>query len=269
MPYNFTAAQQARLAAQVHLGAWSTITNAGTTQSWPKTYQNLNYTLYRAAGESAVHFAFKKARLKEAIGQLQQAGIMFQNADVHRFHVICYPNGLSRGVVCLEAAPAGGLNALPTVVLQLGNRVCEHVTTQGPPPAYAAPPPATVGGWTMAPPRIISDRFYDYYRGTYVSEEAKCGLAQVFHEFGHIFHQLQRPNDYFLGADVGYKANQPLVTPAALARDMLLPSTQTQARAYVSQYAGAGDKALNEYVPEVFAGLMMGVDWTAVALSAY
>ena len=135
MPYNFTAAARARLAGQVQLGNWSAITQAGTTQSWPKIYQGVNYTLYRAAGESAVHFAFKKARLKEAIGQLQQAGIMFVNTDVHRFHVICYPNGLSRGVVCFEAG-----NVLPTVVLMLGNRVCEHVTTQG------GPLPVIAGG---------------------------------------------------------------------------------------------------------------------------
>jgi hypothetical protein len=257
MPYNFTPAQQAQLAGQVQLGAWSTITNAGTTQSWPKTYQNLNYTLYRAAGESAVHFAFKKARLKEAIGRLQQAGIMFVNADVHRFHVICY-NGLSRGFVCFEAAPAGGLNALPTVVLMLGGRLCEHVTMQ------AGPPPVIAGEMAVNPPRTLSDRFYDYYRGTYVSEEARCGLAQVFHEFGHIFHQLQRPKDYFLGADVGAKAMIPLATQEARDRDLLLPNTQTQARTYVSQYADDGDRALNEYVPEVFSGWMMGVDWILV-----
>jgi hypothetical protein len=266
MPYNFTAAQRARFAGQVPLGGWIAMTQAGTTQSWQKAYQGVNYILYRVAGESAVHFAFKKARLKEAIGQLQQAGIMFQNADVHRFHVICYPNGLSRGVVCFEAA-----NALPTVVLQLGNRICEHLTTQGAPPGFAPPPPVTVGGWTMSPPRILSDRFYDYYRGTYVSEEARCGLAQVFHEFGHIFHQLQRPYDYLLCADVGFKATQPLATDEARQRDMLLPNTRTQARTYVSQYAGHGDKVLVEYVPEVFAGLMMGVDWRAVdpTLGAY
>jgi hypothetical protein len=258
MPYHFTAAQQARFAGQVQLGGWSAIANAGTTQSWNKAYQGVNYTLYRAAGESAVHFAFKKARLKDAIGQLQQAGIMFVNTDVHRFHVICY-NDFSRGVVCFEAG-----NARPTVVLMLGSRLCEHVTTQGAPPGYAPPPPVTVGGWTSLPSRILSDRFYDYYKGTYHSEEARCGLAQVFHEFGHIFHQLHRPNDYFLGADVGYKAMVPLATPEALARDMLLPNTRTQGRTYVSQYADDGDRTLNEYVPEVFCGLMMGVDWNAV-----
>jgi hypothetical protein len=259
MPYNFTAAEQARLAGQAQ-GAWHPITTAGNTQSWPKANQGVNYTLYRAAGESAVHFAFKKARLKEAIGRLQQAGIMFLNADVHRFRVVCYPNGPSRGVVCFEVGAA-----LPTVVLMLGNRLCEHVTTQ------AGPPPVIAGGWTMNPMRILSDRFYDYYRGTYYSEEARCGLAQVLHEFGHIFHQLQAPTDYFLGAEVAVKANQPLATPQALQRDMLLPNTITQAHTYVSQYAGDGNRTLNEYVPEVFAGLMMGVDWNAVdaTLGAY
>jgi hypothetical protein len=256
MPYNFTPAQQAGLAGQVPLGGWSAIAQAHTTQSWPKTYQGVNYILYRAAGESAVHFAFKKARLKEAIGRLQQAGIMFQNADVHRFHVICY-NHFSRGVVCFEAAPAGGLNALPTVVLMLGGRVCEHVTTQ------AVPPPVIAGG-ASNPPRILSDRFYDYYRGTYVSEEARCGLAQVFHEFGHIFYQLQRPKDYLLGTDVGYKAMIPLATQEARDRDLLLPNTSNQARTYVSQYADDGDRALIEYVSEVFCGWMMGVDWNLV-----
>jgi hypothetical protein len=258
-PYNFTPAEQARLAGQAHGGAWYPITNAGTTQSWQKAYQGVNYTLYRAAGESAVHFAFKKARLKEAIGKLQQAGIMFQNADVHRFQVFCY-TGFSRGVVCFEAGAA-----LPTVVLMFGGRVCEHVTTQG------APPPVIAGGWTLNPKRIISDRFYDYYKGTYYSEEARCGLAQVFHEFGHIFHQLEHPTDYFLGADVAVKAMVPLATPQALQRNMLLPNTSTQARTYVSEYADDGDRALNEYVPEVFSGLMMGVDWNAVdpTLGAY
>jgi hypothetical protein len=263
MPYNFTAAEQAMLAGQAHGGAWYPITNAGTTQSWQKAYQGVNYTLYRAAGESAVHFAFKRARLKEAIGRLQQAGIMFLNADVHRFQVVCYPNGPSRGVVCFEAA--AGAFAAPTVVLMLGNRVCEHVTTQ------VGPPPVIAGGRSVLPMRILSDRFYDYYRGTYHSEEARCGLAQVLHEFGHIFHQLQAPTDYFLGAEVANKANQPLATPQALQRDMLLPNTITQAHTYVSEYAGDGNRALNEYVPEVFAGLMMGVDWNAVdaTLGAY
>ena len=259
MPYQFTAAAQARLAAQAQ-GAWHPITNAATTQSWPKTYQGISYTLYRDAGESAVHFAFKKARLKEAIDKLQQAGIMFANADVHRFQVICYSNGPSRGVVCIEAGAA-----LPSVVLMLGDRICQHVTTQFP------PPPVVAGGYTGNPKRIISDRLYDYYRGTYQSEEAKCGLAQVFHEFGHIFHQLQRPTDYFLASDVANKAAQPLATPQAVQRDMLLPNTRTQAHTYVSEYAGDGDRTLNEYVAEVFSGLMMGVDWTAVdpTLGAY
>ncbi|WP_306208619.1 hypothetical protein [Actinoplanes sp. RD1] len=252
MPYQFTAAQQANFAAAAQ-GHWLPFTNALTTQSFPVTHQGVNYTIYRPAGESAVHFAAKKARLEEAITRLQQAGLMFVNADVHRFQVVCYTAGLSRGVVCLEAGAA-----LPTVVLMLGRRICQHVTTQ------FLPPPPTAGGISGSGGRNLSDRFYDYYRRTQHSEEAKCGLAQVLHEFGHVFHQLLRPNDYFLDAAVALKAAHPLTTEEARVRDMLLPGTQAQGLAHVSQYAGTDAASIVEYVAEVFAGLMMGIQWNAV-----
>ncbi|MFO0575962.1 MAG: hypothetical protein U1A78_18335 [Polyangia bacterium] len=210
--------------------------------------------IYKAATETAKHARAKLETLKTAIQGLQAAGLMFTNADVHKFKVGLYDTGPSRGLVYFK-----GANPLPVVVLQLGNRVSEHVKAGS---LRAAS--ATAGGETATPPRVVADRVYDYYKAAkFISPKDKCQLAQAYHELGHIMHQLNSPSEYILNADC---ASGNMATAAHTNRSNQLAQVVAEGKAHVSQYAGTtGDlKSLNEYVAEVFAGIMMGVDWNLV-----
>jgi len=255
MPYVIGPAERTWLAGQA-AGPWQTSMPWTTIAPQAQVISGVTCQVYRVASETNDHAKSKLSTLKDVIKRLQDAQLMFVDGEVHEFKVGLYDSGPSRGLVYFD-----GVNPLPTVVLQLGNRVSEHVMA-----GTTSANSATAGGHTATPPRIVADRVYDYYEPTTTSSEKdRCQIAQAMHEFGHVFHQLLSPAEYALNADV---ASQPAAadTTAMAARRALLPAIVTAGKAHVSQYAGvAGDaKTLNEFVAEVFSGLMMGVDWNTI-----
>jgi|GEM_PF-6037703 len=220
------------------------------------TLHGVTCSIYQDPNGNPEKASRKKTLLGLSIKALQRAGIMFTNADVQAFRVGFYSTGVSRGVVY-----STGLGVAPTVVLMLGKRITEHVISQH--HTHAA-------GGLGNPPRIVADRLHDYYKGrtwdytraTAISAAQMCELAQAFHEFGHIFHQLHDAREFFLNGDVAMNNMIPL---GAVARSIEIPALSTCGRTHISQYCGANDgNSLNEFVAEVFSGIMMGVDWNAV-----
>lgn len=224
-----------------------------------KQIAGVTVDVYAGRNEPAGIASVKLECVKKAIEGLQSAGIMFADADVQEFRVVLYAsetsriNGLpSRGVVWFDDDTA----PKPVVMLQLGTRIMTHVMAGGSDGA---------GDATGSPPRIVADRIYDYYKKTLTGAPVERSiLAQIYHEFGHIFHQLTGPAGYGLGADLvaGIGAG----ATGSLEHQFWhrsVPTARSIGKKYVSEYSGNGQ--LNEFVAEVFSGLMMGVDWNAVS----
>lgn len=238
MPYKFTITEKKGLHRQKE-GQWSKCSVVNTLFR-SKTISDIPIKLYKDTDESPKHAKVKEKILTQAIKGLQSAQIMFQPEDIKEFMVFLYNKGSSRGVVFFETT----VSAKPTIVLMLGNRFSEHVK--------AGSADDNAGGSTLNPARIVADRVYDYYKPTRtVSAKEKSAIAHTYHEFGHIFHQLLSANNYNINADV---AKSRLKTT-------LLPTVQTTGKKYVSQVAGKEYTCMNEYVAEVFSGIMMKVDW--------
>lgn len=242
---------------------------SGDAQSWEgnmvgctgpveKTIEGIKIKEYTGPGEPSSVVKLKRERLGEAIKGLQSAGVMFKDDEVDEFKVVYYGNtnsgGInkeSRGLVWFNSETA----AKPTVLLQLGTRLEKHVIAQS-----RAGDPVTAGGTSM-PPRVIADRFYDYYTtAKTISAKEKCSLAQIYHEFGHISHFLNSPTDFLMNADIAMgKTNK---TQEHTARTALIDPAVALAERHISQYAG--NRQLNEYVAEVFCGIMMGVAFDSI-----
>lgn len=251
-PYNFDAQTQNRLQGHKNIADIFPWAQSQAVQN--VNIHGLTCDIYRAPGETTPHYSLKWRLLNKAILKLQQAGIMFQNGDVHEFKVGMYNTGPSRGVVYWDQNAQA---THPTVVLMLGDRITEHVTHQLDPNPHDATDKPVAGGKCLSPPRGLFDRFYDYYRGKQPSKKRRCGLNQVFHEFGHIFHQLEHPQDYFRCADLAKTPYKALDANQKILQDFVYRHGSD----FVSQYAA---KNPAEYVAEVFGGIMMGIDWNVI-----
>jgi len=242
MPYKFTIPEKKGLHRQKE-GQWSKC-SVVNTQFRLKTISNIPIKLYKDTEEKPKHAKVKEKILTQAIKGLQSSQIMFQPKDIEEFMVFLYNKGPSRGVVFFETT----VSAKPIIVLMLGNRFTEHIK--------AGSADDTAGGSTLSPPRIVADRVYDYYKPTRtVSAKEKSAIAHTYHEFGHIFHQLLSANNYNINAEVAAGRLETTATRT------LLQTVQTTGKKYVSQVAGKGKTCMNEYVAEVFSGIMMKVDW--------
>jgi hypothetical protein len=127
--------------------------------------------------------------------------------------------------------------------------------------------------------RLLCDDVYDYYKPTFTVDASKRrALTAVYHEFGHIFHQLQSPSHYFGLAnlvqvvnadDPGYAGHANYNTfptnPSFAALNGFLNAIKEYGRT-VSQYASSHP---NEFIAETFSGLMMGVPIDANTRLAY
>jgi hypothetical protein len=258
MAYNFSGSEKQSLFNN-STGAWADAFPWDTRMPENETIHGVRVKVYTASDEPSSIKKNKLRILKEAIKGLQSAGIMFSSQDVEEFKVAFYPSSDSRGVAYMKTATS----AKPCVALMLGPGLTKHmISSDGLPVENAA------GGKSDGKPsRILADRIYDYYKPTKtISEKDRCALAQIYHEMGHIFHQLSSPGEYFLNASVAEGTDN---SNAAVTREQLHPDVVRLAKAFVSQYAGnaGGKKELNEIVAEVFAGIMMGVDWDQVDTS--
>jgi hypothetical protein len=127
--------------------------------------------------------------------------------------------------------------------------------------------------------QLLCDDVASYYRPTFtISARERRGLTAIYHEFGHIFHQLQSASHYYAMADLiklfnagagafmadpAYAsfANAPSFADISSFRQAVVDWGQT-----VSQYASSHP---NEFVAETFSGLMVGAPVQAGAEAAY
>lgn len=266
--YSFTAAQKTALRGMApeanspsgETPMWQNNERAaGVAPKEQKRIAGVTVEVYAGSSEPAGIASVKLECVKKAIEGLQSAGLMFADGDVQEFRVVLYGSDFgramalpSRGVVWFDddASPK------PVVMLQLGTRLMTHVIAGG---------AGGAGDTTMSPPRIVADRLYDYYKSSMSGSAVERSiLAQIYHEFGHIFHQLTGPAGYGLGVDLvaGIGADD---TGSAAHQfwHRSVATVKKLGQQFVSEYAGNGQ--LNEYVAEVFSGLMMGVDWDLVS----
>lgn len=260
MAYSFTSEHKTRFKDQGKgQASWIADTPDKATKK-QKDIHGVTTEIWAANSEPQKIANNKEATLKSAIKVLQDAGLMFTNSDVKKFRVVFYGgNGdtlPSRGMVYFEATT----DSKPCVLLQLGNRLSKHVTVDSNCP-QVADGITIIGGARQRPPRVIADRIFDYYKSARtVDEKAKCSLNQALHELGHIVHQLTAPDDYWLNADVAGGKN-PI---ANFQRQNEFAAIRDRGLRFVSQYAGTDAKSLNEFVAEVFSGLLMGIPWDKI-----
>ena len=230
------------------------------------THKGLTYKLYVGSSETPAVLKEKTKILHAAIEGMQKSGVMFANSEVKEFKVVLYgDNGYmgkqaSRGVVWYDSAS----EPKPSVMLQLGSRICYHIRSTD----SASPSQGGAAGGKCTPARVVADRFYDYYKKTFrVKASDRCAVAQAYHELGHIFHQLTAADAYLVGADV-FRGQVKTVDNGGQWStrhknvDAKKDTIATVARLAVSQYADTG--GTNEFVAEVFSGMMMGVPWDSI-----
>ncbi len=232
-------------------GEWQKAVNLAVLKPEAKTVAGLNLNVYKATDQNSNLYNAKWAAVKTALEACNAAGVLMQQSAIQEFKVVFYGNAgnsstsPSRGILYLDSPDA----QKPTLVLQLGSRAVQHacaVLNFGEAQGIAA------GGGAQSPPRIVADRFYDYYKSTKtVSAKDKCILAQTFHELGHIFHQYQQPKQFHANA-------RQIVARAKNA------NAETVGKNHVSEYAGKEPATWNEFVSETFSGIMMGVPWDKV-----
>lgn len=265
MAYIFSLSNKTRFKKQGDGQAnWTTANPDNAASKTTKTIHGLSIEICVEKDEPSKHASNKEKALKDAIKRIQDAGIMFVNADVKKFRVVYYgalATLPSRGAVFFENTT----DTKPCVLLQLGTRLAKHVTVdttasqsmQGP---NAVGMIKVAGGVRGRPPRVVADRIYDYYKPTLtVSEKEKCAVAQALHELGHIIHQLNSPDDYWLNADVAGGDAM-----ALLQRQAEFDEIKEYGLKFISNYAGTDGKSLNEYVAEVFSGMLMGIPWDTI-----
>jgi hypothetical protein len=143
---------------------------------------------------------------------------------------------------------------------------------------------ADVWGAQRTTTGIIANYLHKYIRGSNNYEKSRRRtLTAVFHEFGHVFHQLASPSHYFVLGEFSFlwsKTQGELLKNAPYHELWRLfpgfPSVaymkkfhQGLARyvsAHVSSYAAGREP---EIVAEVFSGLMMGITFPPEVLALY
>lgn len=258
MAYQFNDIHKSRFKKQGEGQAAWIKTNPDNARKQTKTILGLTVEICAENAEPINVIKKKEKALIKAIECLQNAGLMFTDSDVKKFRVVYYAHHLvwetqskpSRGAVYFENVS----DTKPCVLLQLGTRIASHV--------LGVKEEGVAGGWSNTnAQRVLADRIYDYYKLTWtVNAATECALAQTLHELGHIIHQLKSPDDYWLNADVA-EGKEP---NAKLKRQAEFDSIKKYGHGFVSQYAGTDAKSLNEYVAEVFAGIMMGIPWDTI-----
>jgi hypothetical protein len=199
----------------------------------------------------------KKEQLKIALEAFQgQAGFALPQ---NQLNVYCVTSGTSAwsnmSVGFVYKDPANQPNQL-RVALILGDSIGEETST-----------------------RLLCDDVHDYYKPTLTVDASKRrAITAIYHEFGHIFHQLQSPIHYFGLANLvkvfnagtgGYAGHANYNTfptsPSFATLDGFLTAIKQHGQT-VSQYASSHP---NEFIAETFSGLMMGVPINADTQGAY
>lgn len=199
------------------------------------------------------HFQIKRAQLKKALEQFQgNHGFGFPN---QRLEVYCVQSIASIGWVFHRS---GRLEKTACVVL--GGSVCSRS-------------------------HLVADSVYDYYKPKIAAYAQIMRVrTAIFHEFGHIFHQLHNGNHYFAMGDlvrIKGKAQSELDDvsetviqearrmfprrPPVLNIDTFSKAIVAQARP-VSPYATMNPL---EFVAEGFSALLMGVPLQELTLDNY
>lgn len=244
----FTQAEKTRMAT------YKPEPNVAITRLRRATIEGMQVVLYKTTSTTNSAITRKTALLASTIKALKAAGVMFENDEVKEFRVefcgkINGSNTESFGKVWFD----GGTK--PGVLLRLGTRIDQHIISG----YHRLPEKPMAGGTTGSPARVLADRIYDYYKPTWtITAKEKCGYAQALHEWGHIFHQLNSPTNFWMNADI-IKKKTDNYTPAHHTRIDLIDTIHDLACAHVSEYAGKKPNHLNEFVAEVFAGIMLGV----------
>lgn len=177
--------------------------------------------------------------------------------------------------------------ALPQKKLELylhvADQVCLGYVLQR--PGHMSPIVAIALGWGAVRGNgnpMMPDLVYDYYKPTFsVNAKKKRVLTAVYHEFGHVFHQIHNPSHYYaLGQAplLMHKAQSELTGECAerYSHFTNAPSpAQLQAfvnkinRGVAREVSGYASTHPNEFIAETFAGLMMGVPLSADVVAAY
>ena len=264
MNLHFTTSDKQFLHGQKD-GQWSTMVDLNTAQHEQKTAAGLTFEVYKDQHQGGGVYTAKWNAVKQALEALRKSGMLWTQAELESFTVIFYGDrnnaGESRGVVYFETPTS----VKPKAVLQLGARSVQHVTvTLNKGADGGGGHIVDIAGGMARPARTVADRFFDYYKtAKTVNQNERCILAQAFHEFGHIFHQLLAPNQFHLHGEIAQGRS-------GGSQSSFLPAAKARGTQHVSQYSGeqlggAQPRYLNEYVAEVFCGMMMGVHWDKVS----
>jgi len=208
------------------------------------TYAVLGGVRCRIAYDPAdPHFQIKRAQLKKALEQFRgHHGFGFPN---QRLEVYCVPLRFSIGWVFHRPGRSEKI-----ACLVLGNSVCGSSN-------------------------LVADSVYDYYKPKIAAYAQLMRVrTAIFHEFGHIFHQLHFGNHYFAMLDlckIQDKAqsefddvNERRIQKAKkmFPRHPSLLNMKTfygVIAAQASQVSGYARQNAVEFVAEVFSALLMGV----------
>ncbi|QRN97657.1 hypothetical protein JRI60_00770 [Archangium violaceum] len=141
-----------------------------------------------------------------------------------------------------------------------------------------------VWGFQRTNTRIIANYLHKYIRSSSEAEKARRRtLAAVFHEFGHVFHQLTAPSHYFMLGILGIlqgrgqselRKEEHLHSmwrmfpgfPSVAYMKQFHRGIEQYARTQVSGYASEREP---EIVAEVFSGLMMGITFAPDTKTLY
>jgi hypothetical protein len=219
----------------------------GTAVAEKQTYGGVACTINNCSKDP--NYSTKKEQLKIALEQIKgKAGYALPG---NKLTVWCHS---------VEQASVGYVLAGPEAHLILGTSATEKSATV-----------------------LVADMVHDYYKPTItVNAKAKRCLTAIFHEFGHIFHQLQNPSHYFAVSQLpllGGKADSELLqSPFKEKHERFFADAPTVAdmKAFVAdinkaavKVSGYASKHPNEVVSEVFSGLVMGAPFDDVVVKTY
>ena len=128
------------------------------------------------------------------------------------------------------------------------------------------------GGFTpTGGPRLVADQVRDYY-GTRLDSKGieRMVLANIYHELGHAFHQLESMDHYFSLAEQHaeiYIRGSTSHGPHRIEHEKVLAIGKYGVSAWSSQASSVG--GIPEFVAEVFSALMMGMPLHRGVIKAY
>ncbi|XXF78155.1 hypothetical protein P2318_34705 [Myxococcaceae bacterium GXIMD 01537] len=244
-----------------------------TTASETHSVHGVTVRIWRAPNHDDDTFVLKRSQVTAALEQMcptSGGGFAFPG---NVLEVLMEPTGVSRGMLYRRTGAI-----LPRAFLQLGGTVTDVIDRVSPDPVNA--PRGGLGVGTPHNLRLVADQVYDYYRPTFTVNALRRRVrTAIFHELGHVFHQLDSPDDYWAIADEtgtnnwyavrGNRYTNALLSWPVVEREHI--RVLRVGVAEVSRYGGLPELqgGVNEFVAEMFSGLMMGVPYSAAALNEY